>query len=177
MKIAYVVGSLSSESLNRKLAELLAELAPDNVELVEAKIAELPLYNRDYDGNWPAVATEFKEQILQADGVILITPEHNRSFSAALHNALEWLSRPWGQGALGGKPVATIGAAISPLATGAAQQPLRSMLTFFNARVMGQPEGYINALATGLADGEVKPDTREFLANWIVAFADFVAKS
>ncbi|MDY5585550.1 MAG: NAD(P)H-dependent oxidoreductase [Arcanobacterium sp.] len=175
MKIVYLVGSLSAESMNRKLAEELVALAPEGVELVEAKIADLPLYNRDFDGNWPAVATEFKQQIIDADGVLLITPEHNRSFSAALHNALEWTSRPYGTAALTGKPVATIGASVSGIGTAAGQQPLRSMMAFFGAKLMGQPEGYINGIETGLMAGEVVPASKEFFAGWIKAFADFVA--
>ena len=91
MKIAYIVGSLASQSLNRGLAKALASLAPEGVEFVELPIADLPLYNRDYDGHWPEVATRFKQGILDADGVLLITPEHNRMYSAALANALNFL--------------------------------------------------------------------------------------
>jgi len=144
MKIAYIVGSLASQSLNRGLAKALASLAPEGVEFVELPIADLPLYNRDYDGHWPEVATRFKQGILDADGVLLITPEHNRMYSAALANALEWSSRPWGTAALVGKPVAIAGVSPSQLGTALAQSHLRGPLNFFGADLMEQPELYLN---------------------------------
>lgn len=176
MKIAYLVGSLAVDSLNRKLADALVELAPEGVDLVEISIKDLPLYNRDLESEFPQVALDVKAQIAEADGVVLLTPEHNRSFSAALHNALEWSSRPYGDMSFAGKPVATIGTSPSGIGTAAAQQSLRSYLLFFGAKVMGQPEGYIDATRTGLAtDGAVTDKGAcDFLATWIGAFADFV---
>jgi len=150
MKIAYIVGSLASQSLNRGLAKALASLAPEGVEFVELPIADLPLYNRDYDGHWPEVATRFKQGILDADGVLLITPEHNRMYSAALANALEWSSRPWGTAALVGKPVAIAGVSPSQLGTALAQSHLRGPLNFFGADLMEQPELYLNATQAGV---------------------------
>lgn len=177
MKIAYIVGSLSERSLNRRLAETLIEVAPEGVEFVEAEIKDLPLYNRDLDGNFPEVATNFKKIVAEADAVLLVTPEHNRSISAALHNAIEWTSRPYGEWALAGKPVATIGTATSGVGTAAAQQHLRSMLLFFGAKVMGQPEGYIDASASGIASGEIAESSREFFGTWISAFVDFAKEN
>ncbi|MBM7825211.1 chromate reductase [Arcanobacterium pluranimalium] len=174
MKIVYIVGSLSEDSINRRLANELRELAPQGVEMVEASIKDLPLYSRDYDSDFPQVARDFKDLLSSADGVILVTPEHNRSFSAPLHNAIEWSSRPYGEWALGGKVIATIGASPSGIGTAAGQQSLRAMLQFFNVKLMGQPEGYINALTTGLAEGEANADAKEFLKSWIEAFVDFV---
>ncbi|MGB4646995.1 MAG: NADPH-dependent FMN reductase [Arcanobacterium sp.] len=173
MKIVYLVGSLAQESINRRLVQALIELAPEGVEFVEAEIKDLPLYNRDLDGNWPEVATKFKQTVAEADAVLLVTPEHNRTISSALHNAIEWTSRPYGQWALAGKPVATIGASPSGLGTAPAQQHLRGMLQFFNVKLMGQPEGYINASDTGLASGELTESATEFLASWIKAFVEF----
>lgn len=178
MKIVYLVGSLSSESLNRGLARALASLTPEDVEFVEAPIANLPLYNRDLDGQFPQEALDLKAAIEGADGIILLTPEHNRMYSAALANAIEWSSRPWGSLSLARKPVATIGVSVSALGTAAAQQHLRAMLTFFNAKIMGQPEGYIDALKSGLTpDGQVNDEARAFLEQWLAAFITFVRNS
>lgn len=175
MKIAYIVGSLSKDSLNRRLAQVLVENAPEGVEMVEAKIADLPVFNRDLEHDFPPAAREFKDTVADADGVLFITPEHNRSYSAAIHNAIEWTSRPYGEWALAGKPVATIGTSPSGIGTAVGQQSLRASLLFFGAKIMGQPEGYINALTSGIADGEVNEGSAEFLKSWIKAFADFVA--
>lgn len=176
MKIAYLVGSLSESSLNRALSKALVSVAPEGVELVEVEIKDLPLYNRDFDGNFPQVAADFKAAVAEADGVIFITPEHNRMFSAALHNAIEWTSRPYGEWALAGKPVATIGTSPSGIGTAAGQQPLRAMVQFFGVKLMGQPEGYIDATKSGIeADGTfTNESTKEFLAGWVGAFAQFV---
>ena len=96
MKIGYMVGSLSEQSLNRGLSKVLVEEAPEGVELFEIPVKDLPLYNRDLDTDYPQVALDLKASIEDADGIIIVTPEHNRTFSASLHNALEWSSRPWG---------------------------------------------------------------------------------
>ena len=173
MKIAYIVGRLASPSLNRALAKALASLAPEGVEFVELPIADLPLYNRDYDGHWPEVATRFKQGILDADGVLLITPEHNRMYSAALANALEWSSRPWGTAALVGKPVAIAGVSPSQLGTALAQSHLRGPLNFFGADLMEQPELYLNATQAGVtADGDVAEESRDYLAGFVEAFVE-----
>ncbi|WP_353067228.1 NADPH-dependent FMN reductase [Arcanobacterium hippocoleae] len=112
MKIVYLVGSLSKDSLNRQLANVLVQNAPEGVEMVEANIADLPLFNRDLENDFPPAAREFKDLVTSADGVLFITPEYNRSYSAAIHNAIEWTSRPYGEWALAGKPVATIGTSL-----------------------------------------------------------------
>lgn len=176
MKIVYLVGSLASDSLNRKRADTLVELAPEGVEMVEAEIKDLPLYNRDLDGNFPETAQNFKDLVNSADGVIFVTPEHNRSFTAAIHNAVEWTSRPYGEWALAGKPVATIGTSPSGIGAAVGQQQLRQVIGFQGPKIMIQPEGYIDASKTGLLeDGAItNADSREFLKGWIAAFAEFV---
>ncbi|QOR46968.1 NAD(P)H-dependent oxidoreductase [Trueperella pecoris] len=176
MKIVYLVGSASASSINRQLANMLVELAPEGVEMVEAEIKDLPHYNRDYDAAYPEVAVKFKELLASADGVLFITPEHNRMFSALLHNAIEWSSRPWGQWALAGKPVAVTGTAASGVGTALAQSHLRSTLLFFGSKLMTQPEAYIDATRTGqLEDGAITNETsREVIANFIAAFAQFI---
>jgi len=173
MKIAYIVGSLASQSLNRGLAKALASLAPEGVEFVELPIADLPLYNRDYDGHWPEVATRFKQGILDADGVLLITPEHNRMYSAALANALEWSSRPWGTAALVGKPVAIAGVSPSQLGTALAQSHLRGPLNFCAAALGSPPALSPTAPRAGApADGDVAEESRDYLAGFVEAFVE-----
>ena len=176
MKIGYIVGSLSAESINRGLSQVLESLAPEGVELFELPIKDLPVYNRDVDGNFPQAALDLKAGIEGADGIILITPEHNRMYSAALHNALEWSSRPRGSMSLAGKPVATIGASPSGIGTAAAQQHLIATLAFFGSKVMGQPEAYIDALKAELTPaGEINDGGREVVASWLQAVVGFVA--
>ena len=45
--VGYIIGSLSTESINRTLSKALIRLAPENLTLVEIPIRDLPVYNRD----------------------------------------------------------------------------------------------------------------------------------
>ena len=77
--VGYLVGSLATQSIYRKLAEALIRLAPDNLEFSEIEFGELPLYSYDYDENFPDVARAFKGAIKAADAILFVTPEYNRS--------------------------------------------------------------------------------------------------
>ena len=89
-----IVGSLRKDSINRKVAKALAELAPAVLKLSIVDIGQLPIYNQDGDENPPAAWTEFRERIKAADAILFVTPEHNRSVPAALKNAIDIGSRP-----------------------------------------------------------------------------------
>ena len=98
-KVGYFVGSLSSKSINRRLALALAGLAPPELELSEIPIRDLPMYSPDHDAAYPPVAQAFKQAIADCDAVLFVTPEYNRSIPGCLKNAIDWASRPWGQNA------------------------------------------------------------------------------
>ena len=106
----FLVGSLSSTSINRNLATALIRLAPDDLEFTEIPIRELPLYSPDYDADFPPAAGAFKEAIAAVDAVLFVTPEYNRSIPGALKNAIDWASRPRGQNSFNHIPAAVIGA-------------------------------------------------------------------
>ena len=88
--IGYIVGSISSTSLNRRLAKALERLAPEGTTLVEIPIKDLPFYSVDHDADYPQVARDFKQAIEDVDGVIIVTPEYSRSIPGVLKNALDW---------------------------------------------------------------------------------------
>ena len=121
IKVLMLLGSLRASSINRQLAELGAESAPDGVRLqLFDRLGELPLYNEDTDNDQvaePVIA--LREAAAAADAALVVTPENNGSIPAVLKNAIDWLSRPFGQSALADKPVAVIGAAAGH--TGGAQ--------------------------------------------------------
>jgi chromate reductase len=102
--IAVVVGSLRKESLNRKVAYALAELAPANRKLSTIEIGQLPLHREDMNEKPPAQWTEFRDRIKAADAVLFVTPEYDRSVPAALKNALDVGSSPYGKSAWSGQP-------------------------------------------------------------------------
>ena len=142
-KVGYFVGSLSSTSINRVLSRALIRLAPENLEFTEIGIGDLPLYSPDYDNSYPPEAIALKEAIGAADAVLFVSPEYNRSIPGALKNAIDWASRPWGQNSFDQIPAAVIGASIGQIGTAMAQQSLRGVLSFCNARQLTAPEAYI----------------------------------
>lgn len=115
-RVAVLVGSLRADSLNRKVAELLRDRAPEGVELhLVEQLAEVPFYEEDLDAKaTPAAAVALREQVASADAVLVVTPEYNGTMPAVLNNAIDWLSRPYGAGALVGKPVGVIGTTPTP---------------------------------------------------------------
>jgi len=176
--IGYIVGSISSTSINRQLGKALEKLAPEGTQLVEIPIKDLPFYTPDFDGDFPQVARDFKQAIADVDGVIIITPEYSRSIPGVLKNALDWSSRPYGQGSFNGKPTAVIGGSGGGIATAAAQQHLRAILGHFNAVTLGQPEGFIQITPGLIAeDGSVTVDsTAGFLSGFLAAFNGLISR-
>jgi len=139
-RVGYFVGSLSSTSINRVLSRALIRLAPPDVQLTEVPIGDLPLYSPDFDQDYPPQARALKEAIAASDAVLFVTPEYNRSIPGALKNAIDWASRPWGQNSFDHVPAAVIGASPGQIGTAMAQQSLRAVLSFCNARQMTAPE-------------------------------------
>ena len=176
--IAVLVGSLRKESINRKVAQALAHLAPANLKLNIVEIGELPLYNEDLDGATPPAAyTTFRQQVAAADGVLFVTPEYNRSLPAALKNAIDVGSRPYGQSAWNGKPGAVI--SVSPGAIGGfgANHHLRQSLVFLNVPCMQQPEAYLGGAGSAFDEsGKLSEKTKPFLQAFIDAYGQWVAK-
>ena len=177
-KVGYFVGSIASASLNRKLATALVKLAPPELEMAEIPFKELPLYSYDYDADYPPVARAFKQAINDADAVLFVTPEYNRSIPGALKNAIDWASRPYGQNAFTRKASAIIGTSPGKIGTAVAQQHLRSILSFCNSPQMNAVEAYIQ-FTPGLIDdsGTVTvPETAAFLRNYMQEFHQFIAR-
>jgi chromate reductase len=177
MNVCILVGSLRKASLNRMVANALITLAPPSLQLDIVEIGRLPLYDEDLEAAGPPVPwTAFRQRIKAADAVLFVTPEYNRSVPAALKNALDVGSRPYGSSVWDHKPGAVI--SVSPGAVGGfgANHHLRQSLVFLNVPTMQQPEAYI-----GHADklfneqGELASDgTRKFLQGIILAFANWV---
>jgi NAD(P)H-dependent FMN reductase len=112
IKVLTLVGSLRAASINRQIAELAADVAPDGVTLtIFDQLGELPFYNEDIDNeaDVPASVTALRAVAAEADATLVVTPEYNGSIPAVIKNAIDWLSRPFGDSALKDKPLAVIG--------------------------------------------------------------------
>src|SRR5712692_7476216 len=149
-KIAVIVGSNRRESLNRKLAQALVKLAGDKLAFSFVQITDLPLYSQDSEGELPKSVVRFKSEIAAADGLLFVTPEHNRSIPTVLKNAIDWGARPYGQNSWNAKPAAITGTSPGTLGTALAQQHLRQVLGVLGVLVMGG-EAYIS-FKPGLID-------------------------
>ena len=173
--VAVLVGSLRKASLNRMTAEALARLAPDSLRLEIVEIGQLPLYDQDLDLEPPQSWTEFRGRIGAADAVLFVTPEYNRSVPAALKNAIDVGSRPYGASAWDGKPGGVV--SVSPGALGGfgANHHLRQSLVFLNVPVLQQPEAYIGGAGDSFDQaGQPTGRTAEFLRKYITAYAAWV---
>jgi chromate reductase len=175
-KIAVLIGSLRKASLNRKMAHATIGLAPASLKLDIVEIGQLPLYNEDDDANPPAAWISFRKSIVGYDGILFFTPEYNRSVPAALKNAIDVGSRPYGQSVWSGKPCAVV--SVSPGAIGGfgANHHLRQSLVFLDMPCMQQPEAYIGG-AGGLfdEDGKLTNDkTVAFLTKFIETYDRWV---
>jgi chromate reductase, NAD(P)H dehydrogenase (quinone) len=177
-KVGYLIGSLASGSINRKLAKALVNLAPPELEMSEIPFKDLPLYSYDYDANFPPAAKTFKQAIASVDAVLFVTPEYNRSIPGGLKNAIDWASRPYGANSFSRKPSAVIGTSPGAIGTAVAQQNLRSVLGFCNSPQMNAPEAYIQFTPGLVTDaGEVTNDgTAEFLRNFMAEFRAFIVR-
>jgi len=137
--ILVLVGSLRAASTNRQLAEAAVEAAPENVTLtIFEGLGEIPFYNEDVDveGSVPAAAERFRTAVAAADAVLVMTPEHNGTVPAVLKNSIDWSSRPYGVGAITGKPVAVVGTAFGQFGGVWAQDEARKSYGIAGARVL-----------------------------------------
>lgn len=174
--VAVVVGSLRKDSMNRKMAKALMELAPKSLSFQFVEIGDLPLYNQDLDASPPAPWVAFRDKIRPADAVLFVTPEYNRSVPGVLKNAIDIGSRPYGQSVWDKKPAAVM--SVSPGAMGGfgANHHLRQPLVFLNMPTMLQPEAYLGH-GDKMFDAEGKfadERSKTFAQKFIDAFAAWI---
>lgn len=177
-RIGYLIGSLAHDSINRVVATALVKLAPPSLEMVEIPIRDLPLYNRDDELDPVPAVTEFKAAVEHAEGLLIVSPEYNRSIPGALKNAIDWGSRPWGYNSFARKPTGIIGASTGAIGTAVMQSSMRSVLSFLNAPQLNAPEAYLTYRPEMFgSDGAVEDEgTRTFLQHYIEEYAAFVER-
>lgn len=177
--IAVVVGSLRSQSINRRLAGALAQLAAGRAHFVQIPLDALPLYSQDHDADYPPACVRFKQAIAQADGVLFVTPEYNRSIPGVLKNAIDIGSRPYGHSVWAGKPAAVCGSSPGATGTAMAQQHLRNVLAHLDMVVLGQPEVFLRMSEELIDDrGQIaNPGTAAFLGGFVERFLTLVGRN
>jgi chromate reductase, NAD(P)H dehydrogenase (quinone) len=177
VNIAVIVGSNRRDSINRKLAQALAELGAEKSAFHFVAIGDLPLYNQDLEGELPQSVVRFKSEIVAADALLFVTPEHNRSIPALLKNAIDWGTRPHGQNAWSGKPAAITGTSPGAIGAAVAQMHLRQVLGNLGVLVMGG-EAHLSFKPDLVdADGTITDENRRrFLKAFIDQFASLVVR-
>ena len=176
-QVAVVVGSNRRDSINRKYAQALVKLGAGKFDAKFTRIDDLPLFNQDNEGNLPAEVVRFKDEISRADGVLIVTPEHNRSMPTVLKNAIDWGARPFGKSVWPGKPGFITGTSGGAIGTALAQQHLRSVMLGLGMILLGG-EAYITNKPNLIDDqGNIGDETtQKFLQGFVDRFAVLVAK-
>jgi chromate reductase len=173
-----ISGSTRKDSLNTKLVRAFAARMPEGTTMDTFDIGTLPLFNQDNEQNPGEAVIEFKKKIRAADGIILATPEYNRSIPGPLKNAIDWASRPYGDNAWDNKPVFITGATGGAIGTAVAQAALKVPLSYLNTHVLGQPEFYLGG-APGKFDEAgtlTDEDTKKHIDGAVTAFLAFIDK-
>ena len=173
-QIGIIAGSLRKESFSRKIGRTLIKMAPEGFEFRMISLDGLPVYNQDFDdyNQVPESYTKFREEIMELDGVIFVTPEYNRSIPGVLKNALDIGSRPYGKSAWNGKPGAIFSNSPGNLSAFGANHHLRQCLVFLNVPTMQQPEVYISKVKELFDDNGIMKEgsTKDFLQKAVDAY-------
>ena len=176
-QVAIIVGSLRKDSFNRQLADAIVKLAPPEFSFKQVEIGDLPLYNQDDDGVQAPQVLRLKTEIADAQALLFLTPEYNRSIPGVLKNAIDHASRPYGQSVWAGKPAAVLGVSVGAIGTALAQQHLRNVLAYLDVPVLNQPEMFIQA-KEGLFDenGNIGEASLGFFQGWMKQYVSWVQK-
>ncbi|KAA0024142.1 NAD(P)H-dependent oxidoreductase [Antrihabitans cavernicola] len=176
-RVLVLVGSLRTASVNRQLAETAVHVAPEGADVVVFDgLGSIPFYNEDIDTPDAPIdsVVALRSAAADADALLLVTPEYNGTIPAVLKNAIDWLSRPYGQGAISGKPVAVISSSISANGAKWAQDDVRKSVGVAGGKVL--EDVALTVGATGQKFGELHPRENAEVAGQIaVVVKDLVA--
>lgn len=177
IKVLGISGSLRKDSFNTALVRAAQTLAPDGLSVEIADLSAIPLYNEDVrDMGYPQPVQALRNQIRDADAVLIATPEYNYSIPGVLKNAIDWASRPPEQ-PFAGKVVGIMGASPGRIGTARAQYHLRQCFVFLNSTVLNKPEVMVGGAGQVFKDGKLIDDaTRGFVSDLLKAIAEAVGR-
>lgn len=175
--VAFLVGSLRRDSINRRLAEAVIRVSPKTLSFRPIPLDALPMYNGDLESERPEAVNSFTQQCARAEAFLFVMPEYNRSLPAVLKNAIDWGSKPGDRNVWRDKPVAMTGTSPGTIGTAVGQQHLRQILGILGASVLGG-EAYIT-FKPDLFDSEGSfsaPSTSQFMVEYMQRFSTFTRK-
>ncbi len=178
VRILGIAGSLRRGSYNRAALRAAVQLAPQDAVLETFELDGIPGFNEDEEQNPPVKVAELKQRVRNADAILIVTPEYNYSVPGVLKNAIDWASRPYGDNAWNGKPVAIMGASIGRFGTARAQYHLRQSLVFLNMFPINQPEVMIgNASQRFDAQGQLTDEaTKDYIRRLLRTLVDWTGR-
>ena len=178
VRILGIAGSLRRNSYNRAALRAATGLVPEGASIETFELDGLSGFNEDEEQNPPAKVVELKRLVREVDAILFVTPEYNYSVPGVLKNAIDWASRPYGDSAWNGKPVAIMGASVGAMGTSRAQYHLRQMMVFLNMFPVNQPEVMIaNAAERFDAQGNLTDDaTKEFIRQLLQSLVDWTRR-
>lgn len=177
LHLVAIVGSLRAESFNRFVFNAAKELMPANAELTEALVKDVPLYNGDVESTGdPAAIVQLKQKVDAADGLVVFTPEYNRSVPAVTKNAIDWLSRVPGDSVLSRTTVGIVAATPGRHDASGVRTHLSSAVSANTQHLYGETLG-ISSIGSKLTDGQLTDEeTRQQLAEWLGRFMSYIAE-
>lgn len=176
--IALIIGSLRKESINRKFAEYIVSQLPESIRVEEVNIADLPLYNQDYDDTTIDSYERVRQQLKAADAILIVTPEHNRTMPAALKNVIDIASRPYKESVWTYKKVAVVTASPSNYGGINSGLDVHKSMQMLSAQMMISPEVYLSQATDSLnEDGSVSERTQKYLQRFINELVEFVGST
>ncbi len=178
LNVLGLCGSLRKASYNAAALRAAQGLAPEGMTIVRGEIGDFPLYNEDVrEQGFPPAVERLRQQIRDADALLIVTAEYNYSIPGVLKNAIDWVSRPPEQPFLG-KPMAIMGASPGALGTARAQYHLRQAFVFLSPLILNQPEVMISAAHQKFdADGNLTDElTRKFIGRQLEALRDWTLR-
>jgi chromate reductase, NAD(P)H dehydrogenase (quinone) len=164
-RILGIAGSLRKASYNKSVLRAAQKLVPADASIEAFELDGIPAFNQDDEMNAPQRVTELKARARAADAILFVTPEYNYSIPGVLKNAIDWASRPYGDSAWTGKPVAVMGASIGVIGTARAQYHLRQCFVFLDMEPVNQPEVMVNAGKSLDEQGNLKDETTRDLIS------------
>lgn len=169
VRILGIAGSLRKASYNRGALSAAQQLCPEGAKLEVFELDGIPAFNQDEEKQPPQKVVDLKKRIRAADAILFVTPEYNYGLPGVLKNAIDWASRPYGDNAWDGKPVAIMSAAMSMGGGIRAQYQLRQCFVFLNMEAVVQPEVAINNVGERFDDqGNLKDETSKKLIRQLL---------
>ena len=173
-----IPGSLRKASYNKAALRAAQKLLPPDATLDIFELDGIPPFNQDEERSPAPRVVELKSRIRAADAILICTPEYNYSVPGVLKNAIDAASRPHGDSAWTGKPVAVMGASVGVLGTARAQYHLRQMFVFLDMFPINKPEVMIGNAAQRFDEhGELTDETsRKLVQQLLQALVDWTQR-